>query len=210
MVCHNSPKRRHIAYGFFLLLFSIFLMSSQAAKSKNYFSGYWVGGLAILSAVNSIVCGYIASKASLIFTCCLDTFIATFAACGFIVSVVFLPDQVIVLFFSSAILVSLLIIHALVVFDELGICGHFMSCARSEDQAIQPRDLDNLSQPIDFALPHELSKPPDYDQISIRGAPPEYGSSSLQPQPVPSSMLTHQISRPSPPPFTLTNEPIGY
>ncbi|VDL60966.1 unnamed protein product [Hymenolepis diminuta] len=180
----TAIQRRHIAFGVILIFFSIALIIAEAKRPSYSYVGYWVGAVGILPSVFAIACGIKTDKNILITSCVSDIVASATCVAGAILSLVFFSVQVYAVGWLSVILTTFLLYHAFAIFGELNVCCKMvifeMSDAESEDNARHRRDRDLPAPPIGFIMPDEVPKPPNYDQLSIRGEPPAYSDVCFQ------------------------------
>ncbi|VDK38471.1 unnamed protein product [Taenia asiatica] len=171
-------QRRHIAFGVVLAFFSIALIIAEAKRPSSSFVGYWVGVIGILPAACAIACGIKTTKPLLIVTCLFDFISSCTCVSGAILSLVFFSVHVYAVGWLSVILTTFLLYHAFAIFGELNICCRIaifgLSDEVSDDTTHPDHERDIPAPPIGFFMPDEVPKPPNYDQLSVRGDPPAY------------------------------------
>lgn len=187
-------QRRHIAFGVILAFFSIALVIAEAKRPSSSFVGYWVGAIGILPAVFAIACGIKPTRSLLIVSCLCDFISSSTCVSGAILSLVFFSVHVYAVGWLSVILTTFLLYHAFTIFGELNICCRIaifgMPDELSDDTTHPDHGRDLPAPPIGFFMPDEVPKPPNYDQLSVRGDPPAYSEVCSQ-----GSLVT-----PTPPP----------
>lgn len=178
-------QRRHIGFGVILFFFSIALIIAEAKRPSFSYVGYWVGTTSILSSIFAISCGIKTDKHILICSSVIDIISSGTSVSGAILSLVFFSVHVYAVGWLSVILTTFLLYHAFMIFGELSVCCRItlfeMSDVGSEDNDRRRRDRDFPAPPVGFIMPDEVPKPPNYDQLSIRGDPPSYNQIYSQP-----------------------------
>ncbi|VDO03447.1 unnamed protein product [Rodentolepis nana] len=184
----NTPttiQRRHIGFGVILIFFSIALIIAEAKRPSFTYVGYWVGTTSVLPSILAIACGIKTDKRILICASVSDIIASVTCVSGAILSLVFFSVQVYAVGWLSVILTTFLLYHAFMIFGELSVCCKItifeMSDVGSEDNDRRRRDRDFPAPPVGFIMPDEVPKPPNYDQLSIRGDPPSYSQIYSQP-----------------------------
>lgn len=201
----NPPtaiQRRHIGFGSILIFFSIALIIAEAKRPSFSYVGYWVGTTSILPSILAIACGIKTDKHILICSSVSDIIASATCISGAILSLAFFSVTVYAVGWLSVILTTFLLYHAFMIFGELSVCCRMtifeMSDVSSEDNNRRRRDRNFPAPPVGFIMPDEVPKPPNYDQLSIRGDPPSYSQICSQPSratptsPPPPSAVTGQ------------------
>lgn len=189
----TAIQRRHIAFGVILFFFSVALMIAEAKRPSSAHSGYWVGAVGLLPTAFALACGLKESRVLLIVACTCDFLSALTCVGGAVISLIFFSVHVYAVGWLSVILTTFLLYHAFAIFGELNICCRMatfeLSESNTEEAGHRHRSLDIPAPPIGFIMPDEIPKPPNYDQLSIRGEPPAYEDArslfSLQPPATP-------------------------
>ncbi|KAL7060208.1 hypothetical protein AAHC03_09832 [Spirometra sp. Aus1] len=199
LVPQTAVQRRHIAFGVILLFFSIALMISEAKRPSSAYTGYWVGVASLFPAAGAIVLGLKPNRYVLITTCVMDFVAALTCVSGAILSLVFFSIQVYAVGWLSVILTTFLLYHAFAIFGELDICcrlAMFELPEEAPEEARRRHHGENIpAPPIDFIMPNEVRKPPNYDQLSVRGDPPLYETLTPPPPSPAAPVPVHQNSQ---------------
>ncbi|VDM34116.1 unnamed protein product [Hydatigera taeniaeformis] len=195
-------QRRHIAFGVILAFFSIALLIAEAKRPSSSFVGYWVGTIGILPAVFAIACGIKTTRSLLITSCFCDFLSSCACVAGAILSLVFFSVHVYAVGWLSVILTTFLLYHAFAIFGELNICCRIaifgIPDEASDDISHRDQECDFPAPPIGFFMPDEVPKPPNYDQLSVRGDPPAYSEVCSQ----------RTFVTPTPPPPSTPSQPL--
>nr|CDS28897.1 conserved hypothetical protein [Hymenolepis microstoma] len=198
----TAVQRRHIGFGVILIFFSIALIIAEAKRPSFSYVGYWVGATSILPSILAIACGIKTDKRILICSSVSDIIASITCISGAILSLVFFSVHVYAVGWSSVILTTFLLYHAFMIFGELSVCCRVtlfeMSDVGSEDNDRCRRDRGFPAPPVGFVMPDEVPKPPNYDQLSIRGDPPSYNQIYSQP--------SRATPTPPPPPSVATGQ----
>lgn len=203
LVPQSINQWRHLTFGFFIFLFSIGLICSEAQQPCRFATGFWVGACGMLSAGFAFACGFITNTILLMITCFVDFSIASMSLVGATVNLIFLRVQGYAIGWLSVVLSFFLLFDGLVVLVELGYGRCIMSNSSLEECGPNVHAVNCPAPPIDFVMPDAIPKPPNYDQISVRGLPPEYYSLSRPPTPCQSQFQSHPVSMSLPPHMAL-------
>ncbi|EUB63369.1 hypothetical protein ECG_02900 [Echinococcus granulosus] len=177
-------QRRHITFGVILAFFSIALIIAEVKRPSSSYVGYWVGAIGILPSIFAIVCGVKTTRPLLIVSCFSDFIASCTCVAGAILSLVFFSIHVYAVGWLSVILTTFLLYHAFTIFGELNICCRVVIFGIPDEVSDitshhnHGRDLP--APPIGFFMPDEVPKPPNYDQLSVRGDPPAYTEACSQ------------------------------